>query len=85
MEYDIKRLPYVLFGTCLALKVLTFLFLVLLYFATRRRENRKDTYEMTETNVTIASSVTSDKSSVSGISLTYSSMTSQTETQKPAR
>ena len=36
LEYDTRRLPFVLFGTCLAIKLLSIVFLALTYMSCRR-------------------------------------------------
>ena len=38
MEYNTKKLPFVLFGTCLGLKLMTFLFVTLAYYSAKSQK-----------------------------------------------
>lgn len=38
LEYNTKKLPFVLFGTCLGLKLLTFLFVTLAYYSAKNKK-----------------------------------------------
>ena len=80
LEYNIQRLPFVLFGACLALKLLTFVFLLITYLTVSCSSN-KDSYDLTSDaepggkSPVPATTPDTDVSTVSSMCASYSQQT----------
>ena len=71
LEYNTETLPYVLFGTCIAFKGLTFLFLVMTYISCRCNGSKSDGYDIDRNKFdSISPSITSVKMDSTETSIT---------------
>ena len=64
LEYETKKLPLYLYGTCLGFKGITIIFLLFAYIAAKRTQ--KSTYDVTVVSDETDISMTTNKSSIEG-------------------